>query len=161
MTSAVDKKTMRGGSIVREDPLPGELDFGGDGVESLNKLEDIDDGDMPEILEDEPSFPNTAVDKDTGDFLYALQFDMDPPIIKGFTTVRIPQKIYARNVRHSSQGKTDGEAMFYLICSCARLPTEVVDRLDARDYIILQKIVSHISTKNSDAVQKALGTSGG
>lgn len=72
--------------------------------------------------------------------------------------IRIPAKIFAKDVRNSSAGKTEMETVFYLLASCSGLSPSILDKLDARDYYIAQTLMNRRALKNSEAVLHALAS---
>lgn len=99
-----------------------------------------------EVSVDEPvieSFPLPAhvTETEEGDWIYEIQYPWNPIGNKAIPLpqkVRIPKCVYARDVRAASRGENEGEALYFLCCSLVRLPVELMDRMDARDYAVVQ-----------------------
>jgi hypothetical protein len=100
---------------------------------------------------------------DGEDILYTLQYPLSAEgnPAPDFRKVRIPPKIYARDMRNMSRGTTAGEEMFYLMASMCRVPTHLLDRVDARDYVVLSQLVELTTAKNSEAVRSEWQADGG
>lgn len=91
-----------------------------------------------------------------GTWMYDLQFDPEPnaagarDIVSRPLKVRIPAKLWARNLREATANATgDGDLLFYLTCSMIRLPSAVVDRFDARDYSVISSRVNEVLLGNA------------
>lgn len=121
---------------------------------------EIETKDEPEAKETPPEpkeeLPEGVQALDDGTWLYSLQFDPEPTasgktdLISRPMTVRIPGKIWARNLRQATaQSTSEADVLFWLTSSMVRLPMEVLDRLDARDYSVISGRVNWLLLGNA------------
>jgi hypothetical protein len=88
---------------------------------------------------------------ENGDWVYELQHTFEPvhkekyPLPK---KVRIPKTIYARHIRAASKGENEGEAIFFLASSLCNIPEDLMERMDGRDYGVVQHLVLKRSRGN-------------
>jgi len=71
--------------------------------------------------------------------------DGKPDLIVRPFAVRIPTKVWARNIREASRdAANEGEILFHLSCSMTGTPATVMDRLDSRDYVRISSRVNDV-----------------
>lgn len=100
-----------------------------------------------------PPLPEHVTEEKDGSWLYQLQHPLEPskddPNGTDINKIRIPRTVYTRNVRYASRkAETAVDVVFYLACSLTKVPPEIMDRLDARDYGVVSNLISRISEKN-------------
>lgn len=154
MTSETQRKSMMRGepassgevAVSSVDEMPREND---------SPLFAEDDEEEPKIEERKPeipSLPEFVEETDEGEWLYSIQHPFEkPPGKEKFPIpkkIRIPKTIYARHIRAASKGDSEGEAIFYLACSLCNFPEALMERMDARDYGVVQALVLRRSRGN-------------
>ena len=158
MSATAKKAAMRG-------EAPAELELTDEDFAEFDKID-------PEELEEEapaeddqgtgldelPLPHGVEVEEDTGDWLYTLQYKALDKI--PFDKVRIPAVIYAKDIRRSGQGRNEAETVFFMLCSMSKVPAKMMDKLDSRDYVVLQRLVQRRALKNSRAVLRSIGGQG-
>lgn len=107
--------------------------------ETVSEIEDN------EAAEAEP-LPDCVTEDEDGSWVFRLQHPLEPtkddPEGKDIEKIRIPAKMYARNVREAGRhAKSEIDAVFYLAASMTKVPAKLLDRLDARDYSTLSNLV--------------------
>lgn len=96
----------------------------------------------------------TGVHEDAdGSWVYTLQHPLEPtkddPEGKDLGKVRIPATTYARNVRYASRmAESEVEVIFFLGVSMTKVPESLFDRMDARDYSAISKLVIRRTSTN-------------
>jgi hypothetical protein len=124
-------------------------------AEELQEPQELDDDEKLDAL---PLPDNVEEDPETGVWTYTLQHELRPgkPLPAGFTKIKVPAVIYARDIRNSGMGRNADEVVFYMLCSMTGVSPAVMDRLDARDYTVLSQLLNRRALKNSRAVLRAL-----
>ncbi len=168
MTATARKEAMRGGGTPKEELGEDSQELEG-GEESELTIEDLsefdedrppDDEDPPDDLGDEdpleslPLFPFTT-EEENGDWVYTIQYPGKDKL--PFKKVRVPKTIFAKDIRRSTQGRNDGETVFFMLCSVSKVPAKLMDKVDARDYAILSRLMQRRALGNSRAVLRSIG----
>lgn len=144
MSETAKKNAMRGGAPSKATKPAKET------PQVSTPEEEHDEDDVEETMESEGVAPGVQV-LDDGTWIYELQVEPEPlpdgkkDMVCLPFKVRIPAKLWARNIREASANATgEGDTLFFLTCSAIRLPREVVDRFDTLDYSVISGRVNEL-----------------
>lgn len=162
MSATAKREAMRGGGKPPSNEVQ-EVDQELDPHEVIDSLDLTESPDEPEELDEDDSvdalpLPANTVEEENGDWVYTIQHEGAEKL--PFTKVRIPAKIFAKDIRRSTIGRTDGEVIFYLLCSVSKVPAKLMDKLDAKDYAVLSRLMQRRALGNSRAALASMAGQG-